>query len=60
MTQETLPFWLAEALALEQPADPIPLGEHIEADIAIVGGGYTGLWSAIKLKQQDPALRVLS
>lgn len=59
MTQETLPFWLAEALAREQPADPIPLGEHIEADIAIVGGGYTGLWSAIKLKQQDPALRVV-
>jgi glycine/D-amino acid oxidase-like deaminating enzyme len=28
-------------------------------DVAIVGAGYTGLWTAWYLKQQDPALRVV-
>ena len=31
----------------------------IEADVCIVGGGFTGLWSAIALKQAEPALRIL-
>src|SRR6266700_1319997 len=29
------------------------------ADVAIVGAGYTGLWSAIHLKEADPALDVI-
>lgn len=55
----TLPFWLAEALAAEQPAPPTPLHGHHEADVCIVGGGFTGLWSAIALKQAEPALRIM-
>ena len=31
----------------------------IDADIAIVGGGFTGLWSAYYLKQLDPSLRIV-
>ena len=31
--------------------------EH--ADVAIIGAGYTGLWTAYYLKQQDPALRIV-
>ena len=54
----TLPFWLAEALAAEQPAPPTPLHGIHEADVCIVGGGFTGLWSAIALKQAEPALRI--
>jgi ABC-type spermidine/putrescine transport system permease subunit II len=49
----TLPFWLAEALAAEQPAPPTPLQGQHEVDV-IVGGGFTGLWSAIALKQAEP------
>jgi glycine/D-amino acid oxidase-like deaminating enzyme len=30
----------------------------IEVDIAIVGGGYTGLWTAWYLKQIDPGLNI--
>ena len=29
-----------------------------EVDVAIVGGGYTGLWTAYYLKKADPALRI--
>jgi glycine/D-amino acid oxidase-like deaminating enzyme len=29
------------------------------ADVAIVGGGFTGLWSAIRLLEADPSLRVV-
>ncbi len=55
----TLPFWLAEALAAEQPAPPTPLVGNHEVDVCIVGGGFTGLWSAIALKQAEPRLRIL-
>jgi glycine/D-amino acid oxidase-like deaminating enzyme len=29
-----------------------------DVDVAIVGGGYTGLWTAYYLKKADPKLRV--
>ena len=35
------------------------LGGDTQVDVAIVGGGYTGLWTAYYLLIQDPALRVL-
>ena len=31
----------------------------IEADVAIVGGGLTGLWTAYYLSQADPGLRIV-
>jgi glycine/D-amino acid oxidase-like deaminating enzyme len=51
--------WLREALAAEgdpQPARPLA-GEAV-ADVAIVGGGYTGLWTALGLLERDPGLAV--
>jgi glycine/D-amino acid oxidase-like deaminating enzyme len=35
-----------------------PLEGRTEADVAIVGGGYTGLWTAYYLKRAQPALQV--
>ena len=35
------------------------LGSDIDCDVAIVGGGFTGLWTAYYLKQLDPSLRVV-
>jgi glycine/D-amino acid oxidase-like deaminating enzyme len=35
------------------------LREDITADVAIVGAGYTGLWTAYYLKQIDPALKIV-
>ena len=35
------------------------LAETVEADVAIVGAGYTGLWTAYYLKRAQPSLRVV-
>ncbi|HEX7834434.1 MAG TPA: FAD-dependent oxidoreductase, partial [Pseudolysinimonas sp.] len=48
-------FWLEDAPGersrrLEGPMD---------ADLAIVGGGYTGLWTAIRAKERDPERSVV-
>ena len=53
-------FWLDEALALETASDDAPpLAGDMRADVAIVGGGYTGLWTAIDLKTREPSLDVV-
>jgi glycine/D-amino acid oxidase-like deaminating enzyme len=35
-----------------------PLGTDTEADVVVVGAGYTGLWTAYYLATADPTLRV--
>jgi len=35
------------------------LARDIEADVAIVGAGYTGLWTAYYLKRHNPALSIV-
>ncbi len=53
------PFWFSEALTQETNPAPTPLKGDIRADVCIVGGGYTGLWTAIQLKQQQPDLGIV-
>jgi glycine/D-amino acid oxidase-like deaminating enzyme len=52
-------WWLDEALAaeLDAPEAP-PLEGDAQADVAVVGGGYTGLWTALALRERDPSLGV--
>jgi len=53
-------WWLDEALASETDAAPCPpLEADARADICIVGGGYTGLWTALRLKELEPSLDIL-
>ncbi len=52
-----LSFWLDEALA-EGGDVAAPLRGAENCDICIVGGGYTGLWTAIRLKEHSPGLDV--
>jgi glycine/D-amino acid oxidase-like deaminating enzyme len=41
-------------------AAPAPaLSADADAEVAIVGGGYAGLWTAIRLKQRDPSCDVV-
>jgi glycine/D-amino acid oxidase-like deaminating enzyme len=52
-------WWLREALAVD-PGQPVaPLVGDTAADIAIVGGGYTGLWTAFFVTEHDPSARVV-
>jgi len=48
------PFWFEQALAQEQASQGKTLQANTSTDVCIIGGGYTGLWTAIKLKQQAP------
>jgi len=50
-------WWLEDALEGESPR-PALAGEE-RADICIVGGGYTGLWTALRIKESDPAADVV-
>jgi glycine/D-amino acid oxidase-like deaminating enzyme len=49
--------WLDELQSEQAPFQP--LGAALTADVAIVGGGFVGLWTAISLKQLEPSLRVV-
>jgi putative aminophosphonate oxidoreductase len=53
------PYWLTQALASEQAPVAAPLSGDTHAELAIVGGGYTGLWTAILAKQRRPALDIV-
>jgi len=50
--------WLGEALRDDDDAAP-PLDGDVKVDVCIVGGGFTGLWTALRLKEQEPALDIL-
>ena len=52
-------LWLQEALRLEDGGDAPELVEEVDADVCIVGGGYTGLWTALKLKELEPSADVV-
>ena len=52
------PFWFDEALKMEGEPKATPLNSNITADVCIVGGGYTGLWTALELKERSPDLNI--
>jgi len=52
-------WWLEDALAREGNPAPAPaLAGDAIADVAIVGGGYTGLWTALALRERAPDLQI--
>ena len=51
-------FWLQEALA-HDPGEPAPpLEANVVADVCIVGGGFAGLWTAVRLTERAPGMRI--
>lgn len=53
----TRSYWLQSLEENLQPTLPLE-GEH-SADVAIIGGGFVGLWTALTLKERDPNIRVV-
>lgn len=53
----TLSFWHDTVPDDLTPRPPLP--GDVDADVAIVGAGLTGLWSAWYLLQRDPGLRIV-
>ena len=49
-------LWLSDAS--DTPVPVRQLNASISADVAIIGGGFVGLWTAIILKESEPGLRV--
>ena len=53
---EPYPYWFDDA---DEPlAQPALVGRQ-RADLCVVGGGYTGLWTAILAKERDPSRDVV-
>jgi putative aminophosphonate oxidoreductase len=51
-------FWFEQALQLDRSGCAPTLYGDTSADVCIVGGGYTGLWTAIQLKKANPQLNI--
>ena len=54
---DAVSYWLRGPMPdLGDP--PLDAGGRLDVDVAIVGGGFTGLWTALQLTDTDPSLRV--
>jgi putative aminophosphonate oxidoreductase len=53
------PFWITQALGQESASPAPPLQGDVRADLCIVGGGFTGLWTAILAKEARPELDIV-
>ncbi|MFQ5473968.1 MAG: NAD(P)/FAD-dependent oxidoreductase, partial [Dehalococcoidia bacterium] len=51
----TRSYWLG----LDEYEPGSPLNGDMEADIAVIGGGFSGLWTAYHLLKADPGLTVI-
>ncbi|MBL0371233.1 FAD-dependent oxidoreductase [Rhizobium sp. KVB221] len=55
-TNGNVSFWYADIGGTPGYRPPLP-GDR-DADVCIVGAGYTGLWTAYYLKKADPSIRI--
>ncbi|MGY3171517.1 glycine/D-amino acid oxidase-like deaminating enzyme [Pseudomonas sp. TE12234] len=57
-----MPAWRTISLWMDQLDEPLlarpALDQDLDLDVAIIGAGYTGLWTAYYLKRQAPELNI--
>ena len=58
-----MPTWRTISLWMDQLNEPLvaraALEHDLDVDVAIIGAGYTGLWTAYYLKRQAPDLNIV-
>ncbi|MBM3148213.1 MAG: FAD-dependent oxidoreductase, partial [Actinobacteria bacterium] len=52
-------YWFDGDPRWRPPQQVTPLTAQVEADVCIVGGGFTGLWSALHIKRLAPRTEVV-
>ena len=50
------PFWLDDPT---RPAPEPPLTKAHSVDLLVIGAGFTGLWTALLAKEEDPSLEIV-
>ncbi|WP_067698874.1 NAD(P)/FAD-dependent oxidoreductase [Nocardia jejuensis] len=50
------PYWTDRP---DRPTPTDPLTTFTDADLAVIGGGYSGLWTALLAKERDPSADVV-
>lgn len=51
-------LWMEEALGEENDVTTEALAGNLQTDVCVVGGGFTGLWAALAMKDRDPSIDV--
>ena len=51
--------WFVEALQKEDNLKINQLDLNLNTDVCIIGGGYTGLWTALKIKEKNPNTNII-
>jgi glycine/D-amino acid oxidase-like deaminating enzyme len=50
------PFWLDDP---DRPPPETPLTQDIGSELLVIGGGFTGLWTAFQAKEENPTREVV-
>ena len=50
------PYWMDRA---DAPGLGTPLGDRVEADLVVIGAGFTGLWTAWRALEREPGTSVV-
>ena len=57
-SHQPISYWLRDPAPPDAADPPLDPGERLAVDVAIIGGGFTGLWTALALTDTDPALSI--